>query len=186
MTNESITCEKCGKECKGKVGHISHMAKHARESEVKEAPKVVAATSAIDTEAKLVNLESKLDKLVEVVGSVVDRMTTTPATTVAMKIGLDEVEETGEDLSKFVPKAWRALVDKKLGKDIGLEVEDSADGNFIVYFYMPEHLDRRVGDRNGRDHSTGLVRRSSAIADMEKWCELILANIKKTYNSYNV
>jgi hypothetical protein len=88
---------------------------------------------------------------------------------------------------QMVPAAWRRIVDQLLGPEVTLEVQDSADGNFIGFFYMPEGVDRRIGDAKGkgRDCSTGLIRRASAAADLESWCKRILENVRKTHPNFN-
>ena len=98
---------------------------------------------------------------------------------------LKKFEQEDDEMATMVPKKWRAIVDEKLGKDFDLRVEDSSEGNFILYFILPSRIDRRVGDKSGRDTSTGLIRRASATGDVELWATKIAANIRKTFTHFS-
>src|SRR3990167_1797056 len=96
----------------------------------------------------------------------------------------EEISE--KDLLEQLPRTWRTVVDEILGVDFIAKVEDRAHGNFVLFIYLPKHLDRRVGEKNGElDYSTGLLRRASALQDVQTWCEKIATNIKKTYPKFS-
>ena len=92
-----------------------------------------------------------------------------------------------DDIRKRIPSKWRKSIDEALGKDFECEVDDSTGGNFLMRITVPAKWDCRVGDEKNmsmRDYRSGLIRRSSDIADVEKWCALIKANILKTYPNF--
>lgn len=100
-------------------------------------------------------------------------------------VKFEKEEQEQNEVAQMIPKKWRAIVDEKLGKDFDLKVEDSSDGNFVLHFILPQRIDRRVGDRTGRDHSVGLIRRASATGDVEQWADRIAGNIKKTFTHFS-
>ena len=89
-----------------------------------------------------------------------------------------------DNISQMLPIKWKQKIEEILGKGFDIEINDSAGGNYVMYFYIPSHLDRRVGEKNGRDHSTGLIRRASDIADIEQWCTRIKQTIKLRFPAW--
>lgn len=87
------------------------------------------------------------------------------------------------EMGKMIPKAWKEVVDEILGTDIDLEVHNSSAGDFLLHFYLPKYIDRRIGEEKNKekDCSVGLIHRSSDVSDVEKWCVLIKATILKMY-----
>lgn len=113
-------------------------------------------------------------------------VTPEPAPEAAPEPPVKEAEEV-MDIKNYVPKKWREKVDEVLGKDFKLEIEESSGGNFILKVFVPEEYDCRVGDErsmNKQDMRCGLIRRASDVADVEKWCNLIKANIQKTHSNF--
>lgn len=137
-------------------------------------------------------LEAKFDKLLDVVSELaekVSKLQTVNTMTVTMGQGKSVSTTTPrpvqeEKLNDRVPPQWRAVVDAKLGTDFDIKVEDTVHGDFLLYVYLPTRYDRRVGQKFGRDLSTGLIRRASPLADVEKWTVRIAENIKKSYSEF--
>lgn len=196
-----VQCPLCPKKYRGLNGLKIHTATHKKENELTkknlektldtrtgESPVpvemnvVVAQPSSpvvIHKEMdRLEKLEKKLENLADLLSAVVDKkndhITTTVNTTQTITSKVEDI----------IPSSWRQIVNEVLGNDINLKVHDSSGGNFILFFFLPDYLDRRVGERIGKDHSTGLIRRASPEADVRKWAELVAANIKKTYPSF--
>ena len=154
---------------------------------------------------KIELLEAKLDGLVDLVEGVVKQLpatTTQPeplvaetntenaAVTIEPAIGVGvfadvKVEPVIAEELPF-PSVWRLKIDEILGKDFEAIVEDRANGNFKIFIYLPEYLDRRLGaDRGkGKDLSTGLIRRATASDDVVIWCGKIKATILKLYPDF--
>jgi hypothetical protein len=142
-------------------------------------------------------MSRKFDQLVDIVGGLAEKVTAptvavvgpTSAITNATSV-VDDVAEARVqtiDLTKRFPQAWREIVDRVLGPDFELEVHDTANGDFMAYIYVPTAWDRR-GAKNDqladRDHSTGLMRRASAGADLEVWCQRVQKTVKAIYPNY--
>ena len=140
----------------------------------------------------IANQNKKIDDLVEMLGMVVAEMPKknvllTETTPLASEAPVKVVNLPPEVKDGLPPPAkWRAKVTGILGEDFDLQVDESAGGNYIIRVLLPAHLDRRNGDEKGKglDISTGLVRRASDLADVEKWCILIKSNIQKKYNDF--
>jgi hypothetical protein len=197
MATEKLTCGRCNKVCSGKAGLKIHAKRcgldttaaikvpspaQLDEVAVKSTALSQAMPPTVVEPDRLGTLEQKFDQLLDVVTSLAQRPTSAPmtATEPEARTFLEHTSVTAQ----MVPKQWKEITQKVLGSGVELLVEDSADGNFLAYFYMPPGIDRRVGDKKGRDFSTGLIRRASPTADLEKWCNLILANIKKSYPDF--
>ena len=87
-------------------------------------------------------------------------------------------------VDNMIPSAWQVKIDEILGKEFEVKILESSGGNYVMDVYMPEGLDRRVGERQGRDHSTGLIRRVSDVSDVEIWCKRIKEQIIKSYPNW--
>ena len=87
-------------------------------------------------------------------------------------------------VDNLIPSAWQVKIDEVLGKGFEVKILESSNGNYVMDVYMPEGLDRRVGERQGRDHSTGLIRRASDVSDVETWCARIKEQIVKSYPNW--
>ena len=194
----TLDCPICQKKCVGEAGLKRHSNKFHTADEVRAAveridledhPRTIEVLEkSIPVEMKIEvqpdtpddrmnKLETKLDKLIDVVGAVVDKTSKSTQTTVTTQV-------TAGGIEQMIPKAWRSIVDEVLGADIALEVKVSSGGNFMLGFFLPDTIDRRAGNHVGPDFSTGLIRRASPEADVRKWSELIAANIKKTYPKF--
>jgi hypothetical protein len=105
---------------------------------------------------------------------------------------LEELEsriEAPSSVSDMVPKTWKDIVNKMLGTDFIVSVEESSGGNYRLKIVVPERYDRRIGDErqmSKQDVSTGIVRRASDVSDVEKWCDLIRKTIKAKHPAFNV
>lgn len=134
---------------------------------------------------ELTEIREQVGRLTDLVTALGERVLNAPQTPVEAPVRLQEAStkptSPTSDLSDIVPSAWRRIVDDMLGTDFDLKVEESSGGNMIIKILLPDSLDRRVGERTGKDCSTGLVRRSSDVADVEAWCLKIRSNIQKTH-----
>lgn len=95
-------------------------------------------------------------------------------------IGLD-------DIKNMVPSKWREKIREILGDGFDSSVEETTGGHFLLKIVVPEEWDCRIGDEkrmSKRDLRCGLVRRTSDLSDVEKWCELFKANIQKTHPNF--
>lgn len=146
-------------------------------------------------------LSDKLTELTEVVLMVANNMPTATQAPAPVEPAADVFpEDAAESQPKMrqvdlppsgtiadglpVPRKWRDVVTEVLGSDFSLDVADSSGGNYVITITIPDEWDRRVGNRKGRDYSTGLVRRATDLADVEKWCNMIRSNIQKTYPKF--
>ena len=143
---------------------------------------------------KIKVLEQKFDKLVDLVSQLAERITA-PNTLLPQPVvqqppsRIEEFvteQKEHDNASQLVPRSWRKIVDDMLGQDFGVEIDDSSNGNFVLKVLVPQQFDRRIGLERGpgQDCSTGLIRRASALADVEKWCTLIGQNISKFYPTF--
>ena len=128
----------------------------------------------------------KIDALIEMMSGIVSElpakkeiMPQIDTTTTQNKIEATLPPEVKNGLPP--PSKWQQKVNDILGEDFALVVEESSGGNYLMKVFLPPYLDRRTGEKEGLDTSCGLVRRASDIADVEKWCNLIKANIQKFY-----
>ena len=147
----------------------------------------VATPKQGEEEDKFIKLEEKFDALVEMVGRLAEKVLSKEDPNVPVVLSATPKQETKDEETQLVPRAWRNVVTATLGEDFGLNVKDSANGNFTIEVIVPPQWDRRVGEekeKNRPDISTGLVRSSSAIADVEKWCTLIKQTIKKSHPNF--
>jgi len=169
------------------------MPKGIPKSKIEESIQVakVVDPQIVETDKRITNLESSLEKITELVvnmstiieeGQRIAAETPAPTKTPVRDIE-KEIEAEGTD-SIPLPQKWVEAKNRLLGTDFTMEIKDVADGNFMMTVWLPDHLDRRVGDRTGKDLSTGLIRRTSALADVEVWCSRIAGNIKKNYPDF--
>ena len=141
-------------------------------------------------ETKLNEVSARIDKLVDIVTGVVEMVKQKEEPVPTKGPSLDVRAKTPEDdnFSQAAPRAWRLIVNKILGSDVSLRVEDTVHGDYVLYFALPKHLDRRVGEdkNNGQsnDVSTGIIRRASAMADVEKWSNLVKDNVTKKFKDF--
>lgn len=137
---------------------------------------------------ELSEIKEQVGKLTDLVTALGERVLNTTKPTPeppTSPVRVSKPSPATSDLSGVVPKAWRQIVDMELGNDFGIEVTDSSAGNMLIKVIVPDHLDRRVGEKEGKDHSMGLIRRASDLSDVEHWCEKIRSNIQKTYNDFH-
>lgn len=137
-------------------------------------------------ETKVDDLANKFEALLDMVTGLADKVMP-PRQTENERV--EELFEGATSLDEPLPtpRKWRDIVNNILGSDFDVKVEDSSEGNFIIFIYLPENLDRRIGEeklQNTKDYSTGLVRRASATADVEYWCEKIKKTIQKMYPNF--
>ncbi len=135
---------------------------------------------------RMTELESKFDKLLDLVSEVLKK--NEPEAKVRSSAEQQETRDaelSDTDFLTTVPNSWKRAAETILGKDFTFKVEETSGGNFMLYVYTPPHLDRRpTTDSGSRDVSTGLVRRASAMQDVETWCALIRDNVKKHFPEY--
>lgn len=141
-----------------------------------------------DLEEALDKQNKKIDSIVEMVDLIAQSFKEQKEVKVEQIATQEVVKETSYPPEVTTglppPSKWRRLVDQILGTDFGLEVDESSSGNYVIKVSLPTRCDRRVGDKIGLDVSTGLVRRSSDLADVELWCKKIKENILKTYPNF--
>lgn len=149
--------------------------------EGRERAKLLKITQSSDNSA-VEALSKKLDSLSDIVISLSERV---------MASQIKKVDQTQSappppqevKISNMIPDSWREVVTKYLGNDFTLDVINSC-GDFVIRIWIPEEYDRRVGDKTGRDHSSGMVRRSSDVADVIYWCKLVRANLAKQFERF--
>lgn len=175
------------KDCPTKAKQPDEIVHQPADGQQETPPQPIASGN--DQMDKLNRLEARLDSLTDALEKVVSIVTAEPEPETPKP--MPEVETSTvtarqmADAGAPVPAAWRAKADELLGKEFGMEITDSANGNFIMTIRVPKQWDRRVGDRNGDDISTGLIRRASALDDVSIWCTRIANNIRKTYPKFN-
>jgi hypothetical protein len=136
-------------------------------------------------------LSKKLDKMVDIMSVLAVKVNKledekpVPDSAAPAKPRYSTTEIDRDAFNKRVPRQWRELIDTILGPDFEAEVNDS-NGNWMLTIIVPEYLDRRVGSerKDGKDTSTGLVRRSSDLADVENWCKLVRERIVERYPKF--
>jgi hypothetical protein len=104
---------------------------------------------------------------------------------------LEELEKQSrpDSIDGVLPRTWRDTIDKILGNEFKASVMESSGGNYLIRIVIPERWDRRIGDEKQmlkEDFTTGLVRRSSDVSDITKWCDLIKTTIKTKYPEFAV
>ena len=131
-------------------------------------------------------INDKINSLAGIIETLVQNMPTKQniISDSSQKILMTPIIENSGDDQLPIPKQWRVKIDEILGKDFEADVDDSSGGNYILKIFLPDKWDRRVGEKKGKDCSTGLIRRESDISDVKLWCERIRDNIKKTYNNF--
>jgi len=137
-------------------------------------------------------LTSKLDDLAEVMQLLVDHvkipksqeLSETPHSEVPVETSQNPSFETVQGL---VPTKWKEIINRYLG-NVEASMESTTGGHYVLTVYMPEGIDRRSGEakKYSKDHSTGLIRYTSELADVEHWCELISKNIRKTFPNWEL
>ena len=135
---------------------------------------------------KLNDLASKVDKLTDIVSILADKvMRKVDVPAVSVNVQMPNPEEGLPKLNPTfaIPNEWREVVDRILGKEFGATVSASNE-NYIITVVLPQELDRRVGEKQGRDISTGIVRRASPLADVEYWCKKIAENLSKIHPNF--
>lgn len=174
--------------CKRNINNMGRPKKKILEAEDFIANPIKNDEKVVDEIVKdpIAELNEKFDKLVDVVGGLAER--------VIKKEEKQEVKSTPVDIEKDtpsddipVPPSWLKIMRDILGNDFTMKVVEGGHGDFVIDIYLPINLDRRNGsDRqpNTVDHSTGLVRRASVLADVETWCDKILTNIRVTHPDF--
>lgn len=135
-------------------------------------------------EKRLDSLENSVTKLGEMLSYVVDNLPKkvtvkdeTPATLEKLH------DEYKTDNDQKIPTSWIAKKNEILGPEIDMKIESSNRG-FILYLYLPDNLDRRTSDRNGKDHSTGFIRLGQELSDVEALCTKVKGNIRLKYPEF--
>ena len=141
-----------------------------------------------ETRDPVAELSAKFDKLADIVGDLAEKIyKEEPQKEVPKAVEDVSGEDRVTDLSKRFPLEWRESVSRILGKNFDLRVEDTANGDFMAIITIPQQWDRRAAKDDQiikQDVSTGLMRRSSPLPDLEGWCAKILANLKSVHPNF--
>jgi len=143
------------------------------------------AMAKVDQSAEIETLKSQINTITELLEGLVEKTPVeTPKRDIEKEMAGEETKPSGSDSQVPFPPKWRDRIDKLLGPDFYAELEDTAHGDCILKVFIPDHLDRRTGETQGRDLSTGLIRRKSALSDIDLWCQRIGDNLRKYYPDF--
>lgn len=137
-------------------------------------------------------LESRVDKLVEVVDKIATLITTEKKVEKVVEdskpVNVTYVTpDVPREIKYTVPVEWRRVMDQYLGVDFKGEVLSSSGGNYSLKIIFPENIDRRIGVERSKDpdHSMASpINRASDVSDVENWCKRILNTIKQRYPDF--
>lgn len=134
-------------------------------------------------------LSKKFDQLVDIVSDLASKVSAKnePEKKIKPDNAVGEARGAQIDISEKYPEAWREVVDRILGPDFRMRVEDTVHGDFRALIYVPKHLDRRSAkndDINPDDISSCPMRRASPVPDLEGWCLKIQKTIKAVHPHY--
>ena len=166
-------------EHKQKIKESREAAKFKKEEEVKKVENL---------EARVTGLADSIEKIGNLLTKDIEVSDHRPA---VQKPSLSEQVKNEvtvpEDSEGYFPPKFRRMIDKILGPDFKAALAESSGSDCILKVFVPTQWDCRLGDQRlmgTYDIRVGIVHKATDLSDVEKWCTLFAANIKKTYPQF--
>lgn len=135
-------------------------------------------------ESRFNALETDVKKIGEMLAYLVDYLPKKEEKKVETPTSLEKLaDEHRVPPDSMVPISWTNKKNEILGHEVDMRVESSNRG-FTLFLILPKSLDRRVGERQGLDTSTGFIRLGQELSDIESVCNKVKNNIKLTYPNF--